>query len=160
MNARLWLGVIAEVLGAADPDNAETYRANASAGQAEIDALIAELEEVLAPVAGRGFIVFHDAYQYFEARFGMAAAGSITLSDATTPSAARIAEIRARIAELDAACVFAEPQFEPRIVQTVIEGSDARSGVLDPLGADLDLGPDLYPSLLRGMATALVDCLG
>ena len=159
MNARVWLGAMAEALAAADPANAAAYRANAAAGQAEIDALVAEIGATLAPVAGRGFIVFHDAYQYFEARFDMPATGSITLSDATAPSAARVAEVRETIVELGALCVFAEPQFEPRLVATVTEGTNARRGVLDPIGASLEPGAALYPALLRGMAASLADCL-
>ena len=159
MNARVWLGAMAEALAAADPANAAAYRANAAAGQAEIDALVAEIGATLAPVAGRGFIVFHDAYQYFEARFDMPAMGSITLSDATAPSAARVAEVRETIVELGALCVFAEPQFEPRLVATVTEGTNARRGVLDPIGANLEPGAALYPALLRGMAASMAGCL-
>ncbi|TVQ57423.1 MAG: zinc transporter [Rhodobacteraceae bacterium] len=159
-NAKVWLGVIAATLSEADPDNASVYFTNASAAREELAALSDEIAALLAPIAGRGFIVFHDAYQYFENRFGVSAAGSITLGDASQPSAARVAEIRARVQGLDAACVFAEPQFEPRLVSTVIEGTDARAGVLDPIGAELTPGPDLYPTLLRNLATSLVECLG
>jgi zinc transport system substrate-binding protein len=159
MNARVWLGAMAEALATADPANAAAYRANAAAGQAEIDALVAEIGATLAPVAGRGFIVFHDAYQYFEARFGMQAAGAISLSDATTPSAARVAEIRETIVDLDALCVFSEPQFEPRLVATVTEATNARRGVLDPVGAALEPGAGFYPALLRGLAASMAECL-
>ncbi|MFP3590063.1 zinc ABC transporter substrate-binding protein, partial [Paraburkholderia sp. SIMBA_055] len=79
------------------------------------------------------FIVFHDAYQYFENRFGVKAAGSITFSPEKAPGAARIKEIHEKIKSLGATCVFSEPQFEPKLVNTVIEGTDARTGVLDPL---------------------------
>jgi zinc transport system substrate-binding protein len=151
---------MAEVLAEADPANAAAYRANAAAGQAEINALMAEIAAKLAPVAGRGFIVFHDAYQYFESRFGVPATGALTLSDATAPSAARVAEVRETIVDLQALCVFAEPQFEPRIVTTVTEGTNARRGVLDPIGADLEPGAALYPALLRGLAGSLAACLG
>lgn len=160
MNARVWMGAMAEVLAEADPANAAAYRANAAAGQAELEALTVEIAASLSPLAGRGFIVFHDAYQYFEARFGIPAKGAITLSDASAPSAARVAEVRETIVNLDALCVFAEPQFEPRIVQTVTEGTNARRGVLDPIGTGLEPGAALYPTLLRGLAAALVACLG
>jgi zinc transport system substrate-binding protein len=158
-NAKLWLGAIAAALSEADPDNAGAFFANAKAGKAELDALSAELAAALAPIRGRGFVVFHDAYQYFEARFGAPAAGSITVSDAAAPSAARVAEIRALLKDIGAACVFAEPQFPARIVETVAEGTGARAGVLDPLGASLTPGPDLYAGVLRGMAASLVGCL-
>jgi zinc transport system substrate-binding protein len=158
-NAKAWLSAIAAALSEADPANAGAYFANAKAGKAELDALTAELDTALAPARGRGFVVFHDAYQYFEARFGAPAAGSITVSDAAAPSAARVAEIRALLKEIGAGCVFAEPQFPARIVETVAEGTGARTGVLDPLGASLTPGPGLYGDVLRGMAASLVACL-
>ena len=107
----------------------------------------------------RDFVVFHDAYHYFEHRFGIEAAGAIAVSDAAPPSPARVAEIRAAIEGMDAACVFAEPQFEPDLVDTVTEGTGARTGVLDPVGVALEPGPALYPSLLRNLAKSLVGCL-
>jgi zinc transport system substrate-binding protein len=158
MNARLWLGVIAAELARLDPDNAAAYAANAAAGQADIDALQAEITAMLAPVSDKGFVVFHDAYQYFERRFDLAAAGAITLSDASTPSAGRIAELRDAVATMGAACVFAEPQFDKRLIDTVFAGS-ARVGLLDPLGQDLAPGAALYPQMMRGMAMSFADCL-
>jgi zinc transport system substrate-binding protein len=151
---------VAEMLAAADPENAATYTANAEAFAAEMAALEAELAGMLAQVSGRPYVVFHDAYQHFEHRFAMPAAGSVTLGDADQPSAARVAAIRDRIRDTGAACVFAEPQFEPRLVATVIEGTGARTGTLDPEGAGLEPGPDLYPTLLRGLAEGLKACLG
>jgi zinc transport system substrate-binding protein len=158
VNARLWLGVIAAELARLDPDNAAAYAANAAAGQADIDALQAEITAMLAPVSDKGFVVFHDAYQYFERRFDLAAAGAITLSDASTPSAGRIAELRDAVATMGAACVFAEPQFDKRLIDTVFAGS-ARVGLLDPLGQDLAPGAALYPQMMRGMAMSFADCL-
>jgi zinc transport system substrate-binding protein len=108
-----------------------------NAVSARLDALIADVSSELEPVKGKGFIVFHDGYQYFENRFGITASGSITVSPEVMPGAERITEIRERVQELNAACVFAEPQFEPKLVSTVIEGTNARSGTLDPLGAAL-----------------------
>jgi zinc transport system substrate-binding protein len=160
VNARLWLGVIAATLSHVDPANAATYAANAKAGQAELDALMSEVDALLAPVRGKGYVVFHDAYQYFEARFAVPAAGAIAIGDAAQPSAARVAAIRATISRLGAACVFSEPQFEPRLVATVIAGTNARAGVLDPLGASLAVGPDLYQAMIRNLARPLADCLG
>lgn len=159
LNARLWLGAIAETLAAVDPAHALAYRANASAAQSEIDDLVARLSARLAPLRGRPYVVFHDAYQYFELRFDVPAAGAIALGDAVRPSAARVAEIRDMLGHLGAACVFSEPQFEPRVVATVIEGTGAGRGTLDPLGADLAPGPGLYPALLDGMAAGLEACL-
>ncbi|WP_417769649.1 zinc ABC transporter substrate-binding protein ZnuA [Stappia sp.] len=158
-NAKAMIHEIEETLSAADPDNAKAYADNAAAASAGIDALIEEVGTILAPVRGKGYVVFHDAYQYFEKRFDIPAAGSITVSPEVMPGAERVSEIRARIGELGAACVFAEPQFEPKLISVVIEGTAAKSGILDPLGSSLKDGPDLYAELIRGMATSLRDCL-
>ena len=159
-NAKLMVAHIAQTLSAADPDNAAVYAANAEAEAARLDALSAELSATLAPVANKPFIVFHDAYQYFENRFGLSVAGTVTVSPEAMPGAARIDELRAKVAELGATCVFAEPNFEPAIVRTIVEGTEARAGTLDPEGSALTEGPDLYPELLRSLANGLVDCLG
>ncbi|MEM0908871.1 MAG: zinc ABC transporter substrate-binding protein [Pseudomonadota bacterium] len=159
MNAKVWVDAIAAALSQADPENASTYFGNAAAAKGEYDALIAEVTKTVEPIRGRGFVVFHDAYHYFEARFDTEAAGAISLGDAAQPSAARIAEIKDAIADMDAACVFSEPQFEPRLVDTVIEGTSASKGVLDPLGANIEPGPDFYPTLIQNIADSLVGCL-
>jgi len=159
-NAIIWTGAIAKALAELDPANAATYQANAERQVAGLKALEAELKAALAPVAGKPFIVFHDAYQYFEERFGLTAAGSITVSPETAPGAQRLTEIRAKLQETGAVCVFAEPQFEPRVISVVTEGTKARTGTLDPLGADLAVGPDLYAALLRKMAASFTSCLG
>ncbi len=158
-NAKAFVHEIEEALSAADPDNAATYEANVDALNEKLDALIAETDAALAPVRGRGFVVFHDAYQYFENRFDIQAAGSITVSPEAIPGAQRLTDIRAKVAELGATCIFAEPQFEPRLISVVAEGTQARTGVLDPLGADLEDGPELYFELIRNLTTSLTTCL-
>ena len=158
-NAATWLNVIAGQLSATDPDNAGAYFANAAAGRAEIDTLTAEVNAMLEPVRGARFIVFHDAYQYFESAFDFPASGAISVSDASDPSPARIAEIRARIADEGIDCVLAEPQFNAGLVATVLDGTEAGTGILDPLGSDLEPGPALYPQLIRNLATNLAECL-
>jgi zinc transport system substrate-binding protein len=158
-NGAVWLNAIAAHLSAADPDNAGTYFANAAAGREDLAALSAEINGILDPLRGRNFIVFHDAYQYFEQAFDFPASGAISLSDASDPSPSRIAEIQARVTEHDVTCVLSEPQFDPGIVAAVMDGTDTRTGVLDPLGSDLEPGPDLYRDLLRNLATAMADCL-
>ena len=159
-NAQAMVAAMAETLSDVDPANAEAYAANGARLTAALAALDDELRATLAPVADRPYVVFHDAYQYFEHRYGLEGVGAITVSPERPPSAARLIEIRKAIAERGAVCVFAEPQFPPAIVATVIEDTGARAGVLDPLGADLPAGPDLYPALLTGMAESLNDCLG
>jgi zinc transport system substrate-binding protein len=159
-NAEAMVGAIVAALSEADPDHAVTYRGNGDRLRARLQELDAALRAGLLPVRDRPFVVFHDAYQYFEHRYRLNAVGSIAVDPARRPGARRLADLRRRLAELDAACVFAEPQFEPALVDTVIEGTRARKGVLDPLGADLDPGPDQYFRLLEGLADALIGCLG
>ncbi len=158
-NAILMAHGIAATLAAADPDNAAAYGANADAFAREMDALTARIDAELAPVRGKPFVVFHDAYQYFERRFGLDVAGSITVSPEAMPGAQRVDELRAKVVEVGAACVFAEPNFQPAIVQTIIEGTNARAGTLDPEGAGLAEGPGLYSELIAGLADGVARCL-
>ena len=159
VNAKAIVHEIEEALVKADPEHASTYEANAHKMMEKLDTLTAELREELEPVHEKGFIVFHDAYQYFEQRFDLAAIGSITVSPEVMPGAERVSELREKILELNATCVFSEPQFEPKLVETLVEGTGARTGVLDPLGATLAKGPDLYFQLIRNMASSLKKCL-
>lgn len=158
-NAMTWLNVIAGQLSAQDPDNAGAYFANAAAGRIEIEALIGEVNATLDPIRDGKFIVFHDAYQYFETDFDFPAAGAISISDASDPSPARIAEIQDLIVDQGINCVLAEPQFNPGLVATVLDGTEAQTGILDPLGSDLEPGSALYPQLIRNLSTALADCM-
>ena len=158
-NGKVLAADIAKTLAESDPEHAAQYEKNAKDYGEKIDALTAEVASELEPIKDKPFIVFHDAYQYFENRFGVKAAGSITVSPEKAPGAARIKEIHDKIKSLGAACVFSEPQFEPKLVKTVIDGTDAKTGVLDPLGAELKDGPDLYPQLIRNLADSLKTCL-
>ncbi|UFW66746.1 zinc ABC transporter substrate-binding protein [Rhizobium laguerreae] len=159
MNAKAMATMITTTLVAADPANALTYQGNAKALDDKLDALDTEVKGMVAPVKDKPFIVFHDAYQYFEHRYGIRVSGSITVSPETIPGAERVSEIHRKVGELGATCVFAEPQFEPRLVNVVIEGTRAKSGVLDPEAATLKAGPDLYFNLMRGIANNMKDCL-
>jgi len=158
-NAMTWLNVIAGQLSAADPDNAGAYFTNAAAGRTEMEALIGEVIATLDPVRDGQFLVFHDAYQYFEMDFDFPASGAISIGDASDPSPARIAEIQDRIAEQGIDCVLAEPQFNPGLVATVLDGTEAGTGMLDPLGSDLEPGSALYSQLIRNLSTALAGCM-
>ncbi|MFT4162943.1 zinc ABC transporter substrate-binding protein ZnuA [Shinella sp.] len=159
-NARAIAAEAAKVLAGKDPANAEIYRKNLAGLNDRLDALDKEIAETVAPVKDKPFIVFHDAYQYFEHHYGVTTAGSITVSPETLPGAERLTQIRDKVKTLGATCVFAEPQFEPKLVNVVIEGTPAKSGTLDPEAATLDPGPDLYFTLMKGIATSLRDCLG
>jgi len=158
-NAKAIIHEVAEALAEYDPKHAAVYMKNEKQMRAKLEALTKEVQGILAPVRGKGFIVFHDAYQYFEKRFDIAASGAITINPEIPPSVRRVQEIRDTVRKLGATCIFAEPQFTPRIIQTVAENTSAKTGVLDPLGAGLTEGPELYFDLIRNMAHSLKACL-
>ena len=159
-NAKAMADAVAAELSKTDPANGAAYAANAQAFAAAVDETSRQIAAELAGVKHKPFIVFHDAYHYFEARFGLHAAGSISDVSAVSPSAGRLMEIHDKVTATGAACVFREPQFNDKYVRTVIEGTPAKSGVLDGLGADLAEGPDAYPQILRNLAASLKSCLG
>ena len=150
---------IAGALGEVDPANAAAYDANVDALLHRLEHLTGDIAKAVAPARGVPFIVFHDGYRYFEDRFGLSAAGSVVVSPERPPGARRIAELREKVEELGVVCVFDEPQFDKRLVRTVIEGSDVRAGTVDPLGASIEDGPDLYFTLLDNMAASFTGCL-
>ena len=158
-NGRIWLDVIATALSKIDPTNSDIYFANATQAKADIDTVISELEATLAEFRGTNFIVYHDAYQYFEKRFDVLAAGSISLGDVSDPSPARIAEVRKKVEELGIICVFSEPQFNSELVRTVTDGVSVKTRVIDSLGTQFTLGPDFYLNVLRGIAQSMASCL-
>ncbi len=152
---------IADELSLIDPSNADTkYANNAKKIQGDLNQLVEDITVELKPLSNEGYIVFHDAYQYFEKRFGVSAIGSVTVSPEILPGAVeRTKELREKIVSLEASCVFSEPQFEPKIISTLVEGTQVGTGVLDPLGASIENGPDLYFKLIRNMASSLKNCL-
>ncbi len=160
VNAAHMIRTMVIVLANVDPANAVLYRKNGSAVMAGLAGLEGEIRRTLAPVRDRPFLVFHDAYGHFVARFGLNSIGAVSTGPDRPPGARRLGELRRRIAGENIACVFTEPPFTPALAKTLIEGTPARLGVLDPLGVGLDSGPGLYGELMRGMARSLVGCLG
>lgn len=158
-NALVLAGEIAQSLGDLDPEHADRYRSNLAEFEIEWAKLVADLEARLQPVRDSRYIVFHDAYGYFEDRFGLRHSGAISLGDAEQPGVAHIREISERIREDDIVCIFTEPQFSPRLAETVLDGTDARKGTLDPLGAGLEPGAALYSNLLTNLGRDFATCL-
>ena len=158
-NARAAARQIAQTLEETDPANAPTYAANAAKLDIDLKALEDRIALELIPVKDKPFIVFHDAYHYFEHRFGVTAVGSITVSPDVQPGAGRVAEMEDKVRSLGAVCIYSEPQFEPKLVDTIAEGSKAQKGVLDPEGGSLAEGPALYDTLLSNLARDLKSCL-
>lgn len=158
-NAVAIAGTVARVLAEADPENAVRYRENAHDLAARLAALEKELAATLSTARQAPYVVFHDAYQYLEARFGLNAIGAVSVHTGRAPGASRLRELRRKIVDSGARCVFREPQFEPRLAQTISEGTGAAVDVLDPLGADGPPGEDAYFTLMRRIAESLVSCL-
>ncbi|MGA7711176.1 MAG: zinc ABC transporter substrate-binding protein [Rhizomicrobium sp.] len=159
-NAIAMTGAIADALERADPAHAGQYRVNAARQVAALTVLDRELAAKLAPIRNRPYIVFHDAYHYFESRYGLKPAGAVTVAPDRPVGPRRITQLRSTIVSGHVACIFREPQFPPKLIESLGEGTKVRIGVLDPLGAELMPGPRLYPDLLRGLARSLTGCLG
>jgi len=159
INAKRWANEMAKVLAKTDPANAEAYQNNARTFNTSVNELTGSLNRRANKLGNIRFIVFHDAYQYFERRFGLEAAGAISLSDASDPSPARIREIQSLVSELGVTCAFTEPQYNSDLVTTVFEGSEVKTtGVMDPLGVGIEVGPGLYAELLSGLMDSLEQC--
>jgi zinc transport system substrate-binding protein len=142
------------------PQNRDIYKANAKNIVAKIEKLDESLQRQLSAIKAKPFIVFHDAYQYFERAYGLRAVGSITFEPTDSPSPQRIKAIRAKLQNTGIKCVFREPQFSDRLVNTIIEGADGvSSGTLDPVGANLANGSGLYIKLLQNLTSGLNQCL-
>ncbi len=159
-NARVVAAGLVKELSELDPADAARYRANGAALDRRLVSLDRELAKELAPVAGIPYVVFHDAYPYLERRYHLRAVGSITVNPEREVGARRVAEIRAKIKAIGARCLFSEPQFQSSLVGTLIEGTQTKSGVLDPLGADLPAGPDAYFRIMEDLGHSLRQCLG
>jgi len=158
-NAAAMTSAIASVLARADPSHAGLYAANRDREIASLAALGTDLRTRISPVRNRPYLVFHDAYQYFERRFGLTPLGAVTTAPERPVGPRRIEALRDAALRGRVVCIFREPQFSPRLIDTLVRGTDVKTGVLDPLGADLAPGPDLYAKLLRGLAASLNGCL-
>ncbi|WP_417829417.1 zinc ABC transporter substrate-binding protein [Thalassospira sp.] len=143
-----------------DPEHAENYQANLQTLLASFAELGNDLKAKVAPIQDKPYIVFHDAYQYLEAGFGLNAVGSITVSPDQKPGAKRLHEIEEKIHDTGAVCIFAEPQFQPAIVEAIVSDTGIRGGTLDPVGANIAAGPTAYQEIIAKSVDALVDCLG
>ena len=156
MNAKAMLNEMAEHLIENDPKNEAKYKSNLDKALKDIDKLTIEVMTELNNSVSS--IVFHDAYQYFEKRFNVNVLGAFTVNTDVMPGAEQLAEIREIIEHDKVACVFSEPQFNPDIINAVAKDMKIKTGVLDPLGATLDSGKDLYFKLIRNMSASFKGC--
>lgn len=158
-NARLIVEHVAASLSSLDPDNAPAYRANRDRLARRIDDLDREIAARLDGVRQAPFLVFHDAYQYLETRYGLNVQGALSSVPSRSPGARRLSELRRRLVETQATCLFGEPRFEAGLARTLIRGTFAELAVLDPLGAGIPPGPEAYFTIMREIADNLVGCL-
>jgi zinc transport system substrate-binding protein len=156
MNAKAMLNEMAEHLIENDPKNEAKYKSNLDKALKDIDKLTIEVMTELNNSVSS--IVFHDAYQYFEKRFNVNVLGAFTVNTDVMPGAEQLAEIREIIEHDKVACVFSEPQFNPDIINAVAKDMKIKTGVLDPLGATLDSGKDLYFKLIKNMSASFKGC--
>ena len=156
MNAKVILNEMAEHLIENDAKNASKYKSNLKKALKDIDKLVSDVSSELNQSVAS--IVFHDAYQYFEKRFNVNILGAFTVNTDVMPGAEQLAEIREIIEHDKVACVFSEPQFNPNIIKAVAKDMNIKTGVVDPLGATLDPGKDLYFDLIRNMSKSFKGC--
>ncbi len=156
INAKAMLNEMVEHLIENDPKNEAKYKSNLADALKDIDQLIIDVMTDLSNSVSS--IVFHDAYQYFENRFNVNVLGAFTVNTDVMPGAEQLAEIREIIEHDKVACVFSEPQFNPDIIKAVAKDMNIKTGVLDPLGATLDPGKDLYFKLIRNMSNSFKGC--
>ncbi|WP_370931596.1 metal ABC transporter solute-binding protein, Zn/Mn family [Bartonella sp. DGB1] len=159
VNARISVLHIAKVLSAQDPKNAATYKKNAGIYIKKLETLEKNIAEKLSSIKDKPFVVEHDAYQYFSNRFNLNIVGAVMLDPSHGVGAKHLDEIRRKIKRLDAKCIFAEPQFSPKMIDSIAKDLGIKVAILDPLGANLPLNSSLYSSLLFGLSGSLLECL-
>jgi zinc transport system substrate-binding protein len=158
-NAQMIVRVMMAQLSNMDAEHAKQYRANGEELLQGLERLDQRLKKQLAPVGNIPYLVFHDAYHYFEDAYGLNPVGAIMIDLEHKPGARRLLQIRERVQETHARCVFSEPQFPQRLVNVVIEGMEMKSGRLDPMGMDLQPGKQLYFDLMKNIGDNLKACL-
>ena len=156
LNAKVILTVMAKNMKMMDKKNSAKYDANLKKANAKIDGLVSEINKVINKNAK--YVVFHDAYQYFEKRFGLKTLGALTVNTDVLPGAEQLKDIRKVIKKENAKCIFSEPQFNPKIIKAIAKDTNIKTGVLDPLGADLKNNKDLYFKLLNNLSNSLRKC--
>ncbi|MFB0710511.1 zinc ABC transporter substrate-binding protein ZnuA [Buttiauxella noackiae] len=157
--ARLSAVAIHDKLVELMPQNRAKLDANLQTFELGLANIDKQIGSVLAPLKGKGYFVFHDAYGYFEKHYGLTPLGHFTVNPEIQPGAQRLHDIRTQLVAQKAVCVFAEPQFRPAVINAVARGTNVRSGTLDPLGIEVKLGKDSYMQFLSGLANQYASCL-
>ncbi|WP_415259638.1 zinc ABC transporter substrate-binding protein [Pseudomonas chlororaphis] len=159
VNARVIADRMAADLSAADPANAARYQSNAKAFDARLDALDARLKARLAPIAGKPYFVFHEAFDYFEDAYGLKHAGVFSVAAEVQPGAQHVAAMRTRLQEVGKTCVFSEPPLRPRLAETLVAGLPVKLAELDALGGYTPATAQGYEQVLEKLGNDLAGCL-
>ena len=156
VNAKEMVIEISHELSNLDPANKNKYKANADKTIEVLDSLIKEVNQSLPKDIS--YVVFHDAYQYFEKRFEVTSAGALTLNPDVLPGAKQIVDIQSLIKEKNIKCIFSEPQYNPKIIETLASDTNISTGTMDPLGVNLDRGVTMYSKLIMNIADSIKNC--
>jgi zinc transport system substrate-binding protein len=156
INAKVIIKEITNQLVQLDSKNNSIYKSNAKKALTDIDKLVKDIKKELNK--DLRFVVFHDAYQYFENRFDIQVLGALTVNTDVMPGAEQLSEIREVIEHEKVNCLFSEPQFNPAIIKSIAKDTKIKTGILDPLGAKLDKGKNLYFDLLKNMSSSFKGC--
>jgi zinc transport system substrate-binding protein len=156
INAKVIVKEITNQLVQLDSKNSSIYKSNSKKALTEIDKLVKDIKKDLNK--DLRFVVFHDAYQYFENRFDIKVLGALTVNMDVMPGAEQLSEIRETIEHEKVNCLFSEPQYNPAIIKSIAKDTNVKIGILDPLGAELDKGKNLYFDLLKNMSTSFKGC--
>ena len=155
-NAKAIVKEVAHELAEIDPSNANSYKENANQTLKKLDKLILNIDKSINKNAS--FVTFHDAYQYFEKRFGIEAKGALTINTDVQPGAKQISEIQKLVKEKDIKCIFSEPQFNPKLINMIAKNTNIKTGILDPLGSSYKPGKSLYFNLINDLYKKLNSC--
>ena len=156
INAKAMIKKITKLLSKMDKENSSTYKSNSKKAIKEIDMMVKEIKSEMNK--DLKFVVFHDAYQYFENRFDISVLGALTVNTDVLPGAEQLSEIREVIEHENVNCIFSEPQFNPDIINAIAMDTNVKTGILDPLGATLEPGKDLYFDLIRNISKSFKGC--
>ena len=158
LNAQKITQYLVQILSDFDPENAQTYHSNGKKTILRLSDLNIQLETKMSSVSSKPYIVFHDAYQYFEKRYQLNPIASVIVSSGPSTSVGRLIDIRKKIKNKNVLCIFTEPQFSPKLVQTVISGTAVKKGILDPIGTSISPGPEMYFTLLNNISHSISNC--
>ena len=158
LNAQKITQNLVQILSEFDPENAQTFHSNGKKTILRLSNLNIQLETKMSSVSSKSYIVFHDAYQYFEKRYQLNPIASVTVSSDHSASVGRLIDIRNKIKNNNVLCIFTEPQFPTKLVQTVTSGTAVKKGILDPIGISISPGPEMYFTLLNNISHSISTC--